>query len=163
MSLKIRSVETKREVHFSNNNKGYKQVSLNGENYFYHRLIAEMFVFNPNPHTKTYVDRIDRNINNNTIENLHWVTPSGNGLNRSFNRNYVSIFVISLPVDARQITHYKGHELKFQYFISNNSVYIKTETEYRQLNVMKNNTVHLRYKNDNINHLVGLRILNAQE
>jgi hypothetical protein len=89
-----------------------------------------MFVFNPNPLTKTWVDHIDRNKHNNTIENLHCVIPSGNGLNKSFIRNYESIFVKSLPANARQLTYYRGNEFKYQYFIVNNFVYIKTETEY---------------------------------
>jgi hypothetical protein len=83
VTLKIRHIETKIEVYFSYNNKGYKQVSLDCENYFYHRLIAEMFVYNPDPLTKTWVDHKDRNKLNNTIENLHWVTPGENNLNIS--------------------------------------------------------------------------------
>jgi hypothetical protein len=127
VSFKIRSVETKIKVPLINSNR-YKKVKLGDKIYGYHRLIAEMFVYNPDPLTKTCVDHIDRNTNNNTIENLQWVTPSGNNLNRSFNHNYVSIFVKLLDANARQLTHYKGNELKFQYFIANNSVYIKTET-----------------------------------
>jgi hypothetical protein len=162
VSLIIRCVETKKEVNFFNSN-GYKKVLLGDKIYKYHRLIAEMFVYNSDPPTRTCVDHIDRNTNNNIIENLQWVSPSGNNLNRSFNRNYVSIFVKSLDANARQLTHYKGNELKFQYFIANNSVYIKTETEFRQLNVLKDNCVHLKYKNDEINHTISLnQILNEQ-
>jgi hypothetical protein len=124
-----------------------------------------MFVYNPDPLTRIYVEHIDRNKNNNTIENLHWVTPGVNNLNRSFWRNYVGIFVKSLPTDARQLTHYNGNELKYQYFITNDSVYIKTETEFRQLNITKNKKVSLRYKSDNYNHPITLSCIlneNAQ-
>jgi hypothetical protein len=162
LSLKIRSVETKIEVPLFNCKDEYIIVRLGDRIYKYYRLIAETFIPNPDPLTKTCVDHIDRDKNNNTTENLHWVSPSENNLNRSFNHKYVSIFVKSLPVDARQLTHYKGSELKFQYFIANDSIYIKTETEFRQLNVMKEKYVHLRFKNDNNNHTTSLRlILNA--
>jgi hypothetical protein len=93
VTLKIRCVETKREVRFYNYENGYTKVYIGGVIYYYHRLIAEMFVYNPDPITKTWIDHIDRNKNNNTIENLHWVTPHGNGLNKSFIGNYESIFV----------------------------------------------------------------------
>jgi hypothetical protein len=165
VSLKIRHIETKIEVRLYNHNYNYIQVYVGGKNYYYHRLIAEMFVYNPDPLTRTYVDHIDRNKHNNIIENLQWVSPSENCLNKPFFRNYEGIFVKSLPVNARQVTHYKEHELKFQYFVSNDSIYVKTNTEYRQLNIIKDRYVNLRYKNDSNNHLVCLRILlnaNAQ-
>jgi hypothetical protein len=123
--LKIRNVETKKEVYPYNNINQYIKIYIGGIIYDYHRLIAEMFVFNFDPITKTCVDHIDRNKYNNMIENLHWVSIGANNLNRSFNKTYVSIFVKSLPNNARQITHYKCHELKYQYFISNKFVYSK--------------------------------------
>jgi hypothetical protein len=162
LTLEIRCIETKREVCITNK-IGYTKVGLGGKTYSYHRLVAEMFVYNPDPLTRTNVDHIDRNKHNNTIENLQWVSPSGNGLNRSFFRNYVGIFVKSLPIDARRLTHYKGNELKHQYFISNNSVYIKTETEYRQLNVINKKEVCLQFKNDNRSHHIRLhKLLNTK-
>jgi hypothetical protein len=151
VSLKIRCVETKREICFYSY-KCYKQATIDGKTCYYHRLIAEMFVYNPDPLTRTCVDHIDRNKHNNTIENLHWVTPGENNINKSKCYKSESIFVKSLPVDARQLTHYKGNELKYQYFISNNSVFIKTESEFRQLNVIKEKTVYLQYKRDDHSH-----------
>ncbi len=43
-----------------------------------HRLVAELFVENPNKETKTIVNHIDGNKHNNTATNLEWVNSSEN-------------------------------------------------------------------------------------
>lgn len=45
-----------------------------------HRLMGEMFL--PNPYNLRNVDHIDRNKQNNTLENLRWFSQSDNMLNR---------------------------------------------------------------------------------
>jgi hypothetical protein len=44
--------------------------------YFVHRLIGENFI--PNPLNKPYINHIDANRNNFSIDNLEWVTHSEN-------------------------------------------------------------------------------------
>jgi hypothetical protein len=46
-----------------------------------HRLIATLFIDNPDPVNKTIVDHIDRDNQNNRLENLRWVSPRENCLN----------------------------------------------------------------------------------
>lgn len=58
-------------VGLHNNNK-CKIVRVN-------RLVAIAFI--PNPKKLPYVDHIDKNINNNNISNLRWVSPFQNNLN----------------------------------------------------------------------------------
>jgi len=59
---------------------GYKYVDLyhNGENkkIAVHRLLAIHFI--PNPENKEYVNHIDGDKLNNSLENLEWTTPSEN-------------------------------------------------------------------------------------
>lgn len=64
---------------------GYRSVKLTFENskqqrFYVHRLVAEHFIPNPDPINKTFVNHIDGNKLNNTIENLEWVSPRENNL-----------------------------------------------------------------------------------
>jgi hypothetical protein len=58
-------------------NSGYYCVGK----FLVHRAVAELFI--PNPYKKSYVDHIDTNIHNNRVDNLRWVTPSENNLNKN--------------------------------------------------------------------------------
>lgn len=72
------------------NDNGYKYVSLtksvDGQRKrskcFIHRLLAIQYI--PNPDNKPEVDHIDRNIENNSLENLRWVTRDENMKNRTY-------------------------------------------------------------------------------
>lgn len=44
-----------------------------------HRMVAILFI--PNPENKPFVDHIDTNKHNNTLENLRWVTAKENNNN----------------------------------------------------------------------------------
>ena len=55
---------------------GYHEVILNGKQYRVHRLVAEAFI--PNPNNLPCVNHIDGNKQNNSVENLEWVTYSEN-------------------------------------------------------------------------------------
>lgn len=53
---------------------GYVKVQIKDKNYNVHRLVAELFI--PNPDNKDIVCHIDGDTTNNTIENLKWTTMS---------------------------------------------------------------------------------------
>jgi hypothetical protein len=64
----------------------YLQVSLINENGYksfrVHRLVGETFL--PNPDNLPELDHIDRNRQNNNVENLRWVSHSDNQINKLF-------------------------------------------------------------------------------
>lgn len=55
--------------------------------YFIHRLIAELFVDNPNPDKYNIVDHIDGNKLNNSPTNLRWTDLKGNANNPNTKNN----------------------------------------------------------------------------
>ena len=71
---------------------GYCEIGLTNQSdrkfALVHRLVAEAFI--PNPQNKPTIDHVDRNRQNNNVENLRWSTMSENMLNqltRNFRRN----------------------------------------------------------------------------
>lgn len=60
--------------------KGYKRVSLSVEGvvsrYFVHRLVAEVYI--DNPENKPFINHIDNNPENNKLNNLEWCNQSEN-------------------------------------------------------------------------------------
>lgn len=60
------------------------QFTINGKarSLMVHRLVAEAFLENDNPNSKTVVHHIDGNKHNNNINNLQWVTLSENAKHR---------------------------------------------------------------------------------
>jgi hypothetical protein len=147
-TLVIRNIATQIEVPIINRRDGYKVLNLNGQMVYYHRLIAESFVPNSDPTTRTKVDHIDRNRSNNLPSNLQWVTPSINNLNKSRIRGYDSVFIENLPENAIQLTNYHNNQLYYNYYIVNdNEVYIYTDPHFRRLNILRNGIVNIRIAN----------------
>ena len=59
---------------------GYKRIMISKKSYLLHRLVAIIFILNPE--NKEQVNHIDGNKLNNTIENLEWVTNQENQIHK---------------------------------------------------------------------------------
>jgi hypothetical protein len=58
------------------NERGYYMISVLGKNMRVHRVVADAFI--PNPDGLETVDHIDNDKNNNTVENLQWMSRIDN-------------------------------------------------------------------------------------
>lgn len=75
----VYSYKSNKYLKCSTDSDGYYYVTINGKHKKIHRLVAELFVDNPN--NKPCIDHIDRNRKNNYYKNLRWVTPKENSNN----------------------------------------------------------------------------------
>lgn len=89
----IISQKTGRAMKETINAKGYPCITLtiNGKPKFYriHRLLAELFI--PNPENKPFVNHKDRDRTNYSLDNLEWVTAQENVVHSVLNggrKNY---------------------------------------------------------------------------
>ena len=82
-SGQVRNKQTNKILKNHFGKRGYYTVQLHKDKkvrmYYIHRLIAQAFI--PNPSNKKFVDHIDRNRKNNSINNLRWVNSIENAQN----------------------------------------------------------------------------------
>lgn len=73
----IRNIHTKELLRY-NESHGYQMLHINNRYYFIHRLVAELYVENPNPDKYHFINHIDGNKLNNIFWNLEWCNISIN-------------------------------------------------------------------------------------
>lgn len=137
-------------------NSRYIRVSLNGDYYSKHRLIALQFIPNDDPENKTEVDHFNKNALDNHIENLRWVTKSKNNRNKSSYNNKKCRYVDSISDDAILVDFYdtrtEHHEFDECYYYHDGEFYYDNDGNYRVLNINVNKTgcrsVRMKDKNN---------------
>ena len=110
-------------------NHGYLIVGLGNKTHSIHRIVAHQWIKNDDPENKIFVDHIDRNRLNNSIENLRWVTPKENSLNRTKTIYQKYEYIDELPPDSELIEKYCGHKFdRYYYNIWDEKIYMETKT-----------------------------------
>ena len=129
----IRRKSNKRIVkEFINKTTGYIRCKLNQKHYEKHRILSLQFI--PNPDNLGFVDHKNRIKTDNRLENLRWVSPSENQLNKSSCNNYNYNFVEKLSENSFEITTIGDHQLQNYFYDPNNDkFYYYNGVEFREL------------------------------
>ena len=110
-----------------------------------HYLVAKMFIENPNNYNQ--IDHINREVSDNNVNNLRWVSPSQNQVNRNRFKNaknkYTGVVLtkyqtyrVRISVNGKRIAigHYKTEEegaLAYNNYIIENNL-----QKYYSLNII---------------------------
>ena len=122
---------------------GYIRVTLSGERCYKHRIVAHQFIPNDDPVNKTCVDHINKERDDNRIENLRWVTPRQNSLNKLSCKGveYTYVEEDELPDDLIQVLTYgdkiqlESDEIAYYYSPETDRFYVFNGVEYRILHI----------------------------
>lgn len=110
----VRNKKTSHLLIGDKNSEGYPRVCLynkdhtpNKQRFFRHRLVATMFI--PNPELLPEVNHINGDINNPSVDNLEWSTKIGNEIHsrKHGNKEYKPFYVI-WDDDIKEIFDTKG-------------------------------------------------------
>jgi hypothetical protein len=113
---------------------GYPSVNLRGKTYNKHRIIGLQFI--PNPDNLPQVDHINRIRNDNRIENLRWISLSGNNSNKASYHGHVYEYFDELPVPCQPLIFYKGHEFEGYMIDEDHNIYFNNGYNYRKLAIL---------------------------
>lgn len=118
----------------SDRGNGYKRVKLNGKDYYVHVIVAKQFLHNDDPSHKTQVDHKNHDRSDNRLENLRWITVSGNNINKLSYGNNKFEYREELGDEAFEVTSYNNHTFESLYFDPEaNCFYIYTGAAYREV------------------------------
>ncbi|KAK8844476.1 hypothetical protein M9Y10_024336 [Tritrichomonas musculus] len=134
----IRKKDNHYEVKECDRGAGYPSVRLNNKTYNKHILIAKQFLPNDDPEHKIQVDHIDKHRDNYHIENLRWVSPSGNCKNKTSHLGVIYEYVDDIPDEAIRLTDYSTRNGKNEfenYYYYDDIFYFYNGIKYRKLHI----------------------------
>ena len=116
--------------------------------YYKHKLVASQFIENPND--LDCVDHINRNKQDNRIENLRWCSASENSRNKSSNKGVEYEFFDEIDENSVVVNDYGRHQFEDYYYIhEEDSFYFFNGVKYRRLhlNEMRNGSLYVNMFN----------------
>ena len=144
----IFSIISNKIIKSYDNKSGYLKVNLHSKTskkikkYYVHRLVAIVFI--PNPENKPVVNHLDKNRTNNNVENLEWCTRSENDLHKYEVGNLK-------PHNAIKVDFY---DLNKEYYRTFNSLFdackflkVHEKNSYRLKDIIIKNDFKKSYKN----------------
>ena len=116
------------------NNSGYQTVSIDGQSYCLHRIIAEQWL--PNPDNLKEVNHKNHIRNDNRLENLEWISKSDNRKDRIKYQKQKVEFIDELPDSAVELVQYGGFEYDRYWFdYEMQRVVIHSRNRWRLMNI----------------------------
>ena len=122
-------------------NTGYRRLTLNGKKYYVHVIVAKQWIENDNPESKTQVDHINHDRTDNRLENLRWITPSGNQYNKTSYAGNTFEYLEELSDLAFELLYYNEHDFENIWFEPDGDCfYYYTGTQYREIHYCERDT-----------------------
>jgi hypothetical protein len=123
-------MKRKNMILINNKNTGYPTIKIIGKNLTVHRVVAQLFI--PNPENKLEVDHIDKVRDNCHVNNLRWMTRTEQMTNTKERKKKdwpeMKIKRIDMKTDET-IEEYKSQYEATQWIIDNN----KSKSEFKEI------------------------------
>ncbi|CAL5975634.1 Conserved_hypothetical protein [Hexamita inflata] len=152
----VRNKNTKKIIKQYREKKGYLRLNIfdDKQNKYIkqltHRLLAQTFI--PNPNNLPLIDHINRDKQDNRIQNLRWVSNRDNTRNIKQYNKHVFQYFINLPDEENCIEFqcYNGYQFG-HYFINTETLdmYYDTDYQFKKISLQINNTYILFDINNN--------------
>lgn len=139
--------KNKRIVKCYDNKSGYKKVTLyskmfpRGKKFYIHRLVAIIFI--PNPNNLAIVNHLDKQRDNNIVENLEWCTISENNLHKFKSGNLKTHNAMKVEFYDKNKKFYK---LFYSLLDACKFLKVHEKNSYRLKNIIIKNNFEKMYK-----------------